>query len=421
MVLGVGFDLGNWQGEFALAVHGLHRLTALKAQKLKRPGRYADGGGLYLVIDQKLNRKWVLRVQTNGRRRDFGLGSCQHVPLAEAREGAKRIREQLRAGLDPVAEKKNARRTVPTFRDAAICVHKENLPTWRNEKHAAQWLNTLKVHAFPHFGDRPIDQIDGPMVREMLIGFWLERPETARRVRQRVGSVLDWAEANGFRQGPSPTRSLGKSLPRQPRQDTHFTALPWQDVPDFLRSLREESAASKTTKLLLEFTILTAARSGESRGAEWNEFDIRNANWEVPASRMKAGKVHTVPLSNRVIEILDQMSALRRSDTQRLVFEGIKPDRPTSDMTMTKAIRRMGVDVTVHGFRSSFRDWCAEATSTPREVAERALAHVIPNQTERAYNRSDLLERRRQLMVSWERHCLGRSADIVPIPSAKRI
>lgn len=397
-----------------MAGAGLHRLTAMQVQKLRKPGRHADGGGLYLVIDDKGNRKWVLRVQSNGRRRDFGLGSAVHVPLAEARDGARTIRAQLRGGLDPVLERKKARNVIPTFREAAIQVHKENEPTWRNRKHAAQWLTTLETYAFPKLGDHRIDLVDGPMVRDALLEIWLTIPETARRVRQRIGMVLDWAHASGLRETPSPTRNLAKSLPRQPKADEHYAAMPWNDVPEFIKDLHSKSTAGEPARLLLEFVILTAVRSGEARNAEWKEFNLKERTWTIPADRMKAEKPHVVPLSDRVIEILNRMLELRRVEDQSLVFEGRKPARPMSDMTLTQVLRRMELDVTVHGFRSSLRDWAAETTSFTREVAEQALSHAIESKVERAYRRSDLLEKRRALMSAWATFCAGPDGNVIP-------
>lgn len=396
---------------------GLHRLTAMQAQKLKKPGRHADGGGLYLVIDDKGNRKWVLRVQSNGRRRDFGLGSAVHVPLAEARDGARAIRAQLRAGLDPVQERQKALNVIPTFHEAAIRVHKENEPTWRNPKHAAQWMTTLETYAFPKLGNLRVDQVDGSMVRDALLDIWLTIPETARRVRQRIGMVLDWAHANGLRETPSPTRNLGKSLPRQPKADEHYAALPWCDVPAFIHDLHTKSTAGEPARLLLEFVILTAARSGEARQSQWSEFDLENRTWTIPSHRMKAGKPHVVPLSDRARKILNRMQELKRVEDQTLVFEGRKPDRPMSDMTLTQVLRRMEVDATAHGFRSSFRDWAAETTSFSREVAEQALAHVIESKVERAYRRGDLLEKRRGLMSAWATFCAGSDGNVIPFAS----
>lgn len=402
-----------------MAKRGMHLLTSMQVQRTKQPGRHADGGGLYLVVDDKGNRKWVLRVQSSGRRRDFGLGSAMHVGLAEAREGARQIRQQLRAGLDPVVERKRAANAVPTFREAAESVHKENLPTWRNPKHGAQWLSTLEVYAFPRLGNLPVDQVDGPAIRDVLIDIWLHIPETARRVRQRIGTVLDWAHVKGYREAPSPTRNLGKGLPKQPKAAKHFSAMPWEDVPAFIQKLHDTPKAGEPARLLLEFVILTAVRSGEARAACWREVDTKKRLWTIPADRMKAAKQHVVPLSDRAIEILERMSELRRVEDQDLVFEGMKAGRPMSDMTLTQVLRRMEIDATVHGFRSSFRDWAAETTSFPREVAEQALAHEIGNKVERAYRRSDLLDKRNDLMAAWAKHCASSDTNVVLLAAAR--
>lgn len=259
------------------------------------------------------------------------------------------------------------------------------------------------------------------MVRDALLDIWLTIPETARRVRQRIGMVLDWAHANGLRETPSPTRNLGKSLPRQPKADEHYAALPWSDVPAFINDLHSKSTAGEPARLLLEFVILTAVRSGEARQSEWSEFDLDDRIWTIPADRMKAGKPHVVPLTDRAVKILKRMLELRRVEDQSLVFEGQKPDRPMSDMTLTQVLRRMKVNATVHGFRSSFRDWAAETTSFPREVAEQALAHVIESKVERAYRRSDLLEKRRELMGAWASFLIGANGNVVPISEHRRI
>ncbi|MBB4286825.1 tyrosine-type recombinase/integrase [Roseospira goensis] len=392
------------------------RLTAAAVRALKTPGRYGDGRGLMLVVDKGGSRKWVLRIQVDGRRRDIGLGSVETVSLAEARAAAEAIRKQYRDGKDPVADRRKARETIPTFADAARLCHQENRPAWKNPKHAAQWLSSLEQHVFPSLGDIRVDRIDGPMVRDTLAGIWLTVPETARRVRQRILTVMDWSRAKGFRSEELPVRAIARGLPRQPKQDRHFEALPWQDVPAFVRGLRAYTAGP-AVKLGFEFMILTAARSGEMRGARWDEIDREARQWRIPGNRMKAGRPHVVPLSDRALEILDQAWALRRSDDQALVFEGARPGRPMSDMTLTMTLRRMEVNATAHGFRSSFRDWAAETTNVPREVAEQALAHTLKDKVERAYRRSDLLEKRRLLMEQWAATVTAedRGATVVPM------
>jgi len=390
---------------------GMAKLTALNV-KNARPGRHGDGDGLYLVVSDTGSRKWVLRIQANGKRRDFGLGSAKYVSLVEAREAAEDMRRAIRRGLDPQAERRRATQSIPTFREAAIMVHAEHRPSWKNEKHAKQWLSTLEMYAFPRLGDVPVNQIDGPMVRDVLAEIWLTIPETARRVRQRIGTVLDFAHAKGWRESEAPMRSVSRGLPPQPKVRGHFAAKPWQEVPEFISGMAETLQASEPVRLAIEFLILTAARSGEVRGARWSEFDLETRTWSIPAERMKGGRPHRVPLSDRAIEILERMKDFRRTDgLDAHVFEGQKPGRPLSDMTLTMPIRRAELPITVHGFRSAFRDWCAEATSTPREVAEACLAHVVKDAAEAAYARTDHFIRRRKVMISWATFCTRDSAS----------
>lgn len=399
-----------------------NRLTAAKVRSLKEPGRYGDGGGLYLEVGEGGARKWILRIQQNGKRRDLGLGSANDVTLAEARDAADTMRKQVREGLDPKAEKRKAKKVAPpTFRECALQVHKEHAPSWKNEKHGAQWLSTLERHAFPELGDLPVDQITGPMVRDVLAAIWLTIPETARRVRQRVGVVLDWAHAKGWREAEAPMRSVSKGLPRQPRKDNHFAAMPWQEVPEFLTKLEGTAQAGEPVKLLFRFLILTAVRSGEARGAAWGEIDQEAKLWTIPGSRMKGGKAHVVPLSPAALTVLERALALRSGDDPaELVFPGAKPGRPMSDMALTMLLRRMEIEATAHGFRSSFRDWASEATNFPREICEAALAHVVGGRVERAYARSDLLEKRRKLMDQWARHCSQTAGKVVPMARKRR-
>ena len=386
------------------------RLTALSVKNAGM-GRHGDGGGLYLVVSDTGSRKWVLRIQINGKRRDFGLGSATSVSLSEAREAAEDMRRAIRAGLDPKAERQRAKQSMPTFREAAVMVHEEHRPSWKNSKHAKQWLSTVEAYAFPRLGDLPINQIDGPMVRDVLADIWLTIPETARRVRQRIGTVLDFAHAKGWREAEAPLRSISRGLPKQPKIRAHFAAKPWQEVPEFIADMVEILKASEPVRLALEFLILTAARSGEVRGARWSEFDLQAKAWSIPANRMKGGRAHRVPLSDRAVEILERMKDFRRTDEPGAhVFEGQKPGRPLSDMTLTMPIRRAGLPITVHGFRSAFRDWCAEATNTPREVAEACLAHVVRDAAEAAYARTDHFDKRRDVMSAWSEFCCGTKA-----------
>ena len=398
----------------------MSKLTTLGVKKAGA-GRHGDGGGLYLVVSDTGSRKWVLRIQVNGKRRDIGLGSATKVGLSEAREAAEDMRRAIRKGDDPVAARRKAKDGMPTFREAAVMVHMEHLPSWKNAKHAKQWLSTLEAYVFPRLGNLPVNQIDGPIVRDVLADIWLTIPETARRVRQRIGTVLDFAHAKGWREAEAPLRSISRGLPKQSRVREHFAAMPWREVPDFITNMGDILKASETVRLAIEFLILTAARSGEVRGATWSEFDLEKRAWLISAERMKAGRTHRIPLSDRAVEILERMITFRRTDKPDvLMFEGQKPGRPLSDMSLTMPIRRAELPITVHGFRSSFRDWCAEATQTPREIAEACLAHVVRDAAEAAYARTDHFDKRRGVMDMWAAFCTGddKSGEIVQIKGA---
>jgi len=382
------------------------KLTALKIKSLKEPGRYSDGDGLFLEINGKGGASWILRVQTAGKRKDIGLGSAKTVSLADARDAAFMTRKKLAQGVDPVAERKQERSTVPTFRDAADMVHKEHQEGWKNGKHQKQWLATLETYAFPSLGNRLVSEIEGPAIRDVLAPIWLSKPETARRVRQRIGTVLDWAYAKGFRSSEAPMRSLSKGLPRQPKKDGHFAAMSYAQLPAFLAKLRERESVGR---LALEVLILTAARSGEIRGAEWTELDLDAGLWTLPASRMKMGRTHVVPLSPEAIEAFERAKKYKAGASE-LVFPGQNVKKPLSDMTLLKILRDMELSVTVHGFRSAFRDWVAEQTDFAGEIAEAALAHTVSNKVEAAYRRTDFLDKRKLMMAEWAAFVTDRPA-----------
>jgi integrase len=356
----------------------------------------------------------MVRVQKDGKRRDIGLGAASKVTLSQARVRAAEARAQVEAGLDPVAQRRKAA-GIPTFREVAAQVHAEHKKGWKNGKHQDQWLRTLEVYAFPTFGDRLVSEIDGPAVRDVLAEIWTEKPETARRVRQRIGAVLDWAHSKGHRDSEAPMRSLSKGLPRQPKQTGHHSAMPFADVPAFLLRLRERETWGR---LALEAAILTAARSGEIRGAQWSEVELDKALWTIPADRMKAGKEHVVPLSAAALRLFRRAQELRREGCP-FVFHGAKHDKPMSDMTLIKVLRDMGESVTAHGFRSSFRDWVSEDTQFSGDLAEAALAHAIPNKVEAAYRRGNLLEKRRGLMEAWTGYCEGAGVNVVRLAHRK--
>ena len=373
--------------------------TAIK-KALQSPGRHSDGNGLHLVTTRPGTASWVARLQKNGRRRDFGLGSFADVSASTARERITALRAQLAAGLDPIAERQKASGT-PTFKEAAIFIHSERQQRWRNGKHQQQWLNTLQTYAFPRLGAMKLQAITLADITAVLSPIWLEKPETARRVAQRLGIVLDWAFLNGHRETEAPMRSILRLMPQQPRRDGHHAAMPIDELPTFFARLNE---AENVTRLALKLVILTAARSGELRGATWDEIDLDKRLWIIPAHRMKASREHVVPLSPSAVAVFQRAQEIRTGETE-LVFPGLKRGRPLSDMALTKLLRDWKLPYTIHGFRSTFRDWVSEETDFADEVAERALAHQVPGKTQRAYSRTDLLEKRKMLMSDWAAFC----------------
>lgn len=393
---------------------GIHRLSAAAIKYIADPGWHADGGGLYLEVDQSGRKRWAMRLTVNGKRRDFGLGPLHKVSLLEARERATEYRSKAYRGIDPVADKRRPkdqpRPTVPTFEEVSRKVHEQRRGAWSNGKHVDQWINTLRDHVFPIIGTRPIDEIGTPDVLNVLTPIWTNKPETARRVRQRLATVLDWARAAGHRSGDNPVQLIGDALPRHRREPEHHPALPYQQVAKFIGKLRR-SNAEQITKLAFEFLILTAARTTEVRKARWSEVDLTARTWTIPGSddktgrRMKAGREHVVPLSNRCAAILTSAKALSRDD--ELIFPDSQSGKAMSENRFLVARDALGYTkdkCTPHGFRSSFRDWAAEETTFPAEVVEMALAHAIKSKVEAAYRRGHLLTKRAELMEAWARY-----------------
>lgn len=391
---------------------GNNKLSAARVNSLKQPGRYGDGDGLWLQIGPSGTKSWLFRYERDGRERQMGLGPLALVSLAEAREKTHACRKILLDGRDPIEERRATRASARaeaakgiTFRDCAARYIAAHRAGWRNAKHAAQWGSTLEAYASPHFGDLHVGAIDTALVLKAIEPIWTEKPETASRVRGRIESVLDWATARGYRRGENPARwkgHLDHLLPRRQKlaRVRHHPALPYQDVPEFMAALRAQTGVSARA---LEFTILTAARTGEALGARWPEIDFKSRTWTVPGDRMKAGREHRVPLPDRAVEIL---SALPREG--EFVFIGARAGRPLSNMALLMTLRRMNREaITAHGFRSSFRDWAAETTAYPSEVAEMALGHTVRSAVEAAYRRGDLFEKRRRLMADWAKYCEG--------------
>ena len=376
------------------------RLTARKIETAK-PGKYSDGGNLYLIVSPTGARKWVLRFTWRGKAREMGLGTPATVSLADARERAANARRMIGQGLDPINERKRTG-GVPTFGEMADQVREALSVGFRNEKHRAQWKATLATYAAP-LSDKPIDAILTDDVLAVLKPIWTTKSVTASRVRGRIEKVLDAAKAKGYRQGENPARwrgHLDHLLPKQSKLTrSHHAAMPYEHVAAFIGRLRESDSLAAQA---LELTILTAARSGEILGMGWSEVDLDKKIWTVPANRMKAGREHRVPLSERAVAILRQLADIKTFD---FVYPGQRKNRRLSNMAIFMMLRRMKADVTVHGFRSTFRDWAGNESHFPREVVETALAHVVGDAAEQAYRRSDALEKRRKLMEAWASYC----------------
>jgi integrase len=387
------------------------RLTALTVQRMAKPGYHADGAGLYLQVSPNGSKSWIYRYRRNGKLRDKGLGSLLALSLAEAREAAARCRKMLAEGIDPIQatrEKRQAERLekarTKTFRQCVTAYLEAKAGEWSNEKHADQWRNTLEKYANSVFGDVPVQDVDTPLVHRALDAIWKTKNETATRVRGRIEKVLDWAKVAGLRTGDNPARWKGHldamlAKPSQVQKVVSHPALPFAQIGSFMKALRqEESIAAKA----LEFTILTAGRTGEIIGTRWEEINLDAAVWTIPAERMKMNKEHRVPLPRRAVELLHGLNPAKEG----FVFRGARTGRPLSNMAMAELLKRMErTDITVHGFRSTFRDWAAELTPFPNEVVEMALAHRIANAVEAAYRRGDLMEKRRMLMQEWQDYC----------------
>lgn len=365
-------------------------------------GRHGDGNGLYLVVDPSGARRWIVRVTVKGHRNregkplrtDFGLGGADIVTLTQARDRALEYRRMAKQGINP---RFNGRQEIPSFEEIAQQVHIERLPTWKNPKHGQQWINTLAEYAFPKIGRLPVSEIEQPEIMQVLSPIWTTKHETAKRLAQRIKAVLDVAKSKGFRDGENPVNTIrdAKVLPRVKQKVQHHKAMRWQDVPAFYADLAKRDA---TAAKALMFTCLTASRTSEVLQARWEEFDFDAMLWTIPHERMKAGEEHRVPLTPQMVAILEPLKALQ----SEAVFEGQKRHKPLSNMAMLMLLRRMKIEgITVHGFRSTFRDWAAERPDVSREVAEMSLAHKVGSDVERAYARSDLLEKRRQLMERW--------------------
>jgi integrase len=389
----------------------VRRLNSRLVSALGKPGRHADGDGLYLVVAKGGSKQWVFLFRFGGRLREMGLGGISGVSLADARKAAEVCRAKVARCINPI-DARQRELFVPNFGECADEFLAGMSGQWRNDKHRKQWKMTLTEYT-ASIRSMPVNMIETADVLRVLKPIWQRTPETASRLRGRIERVLDAARAKGYRSGENPARwrgHLDTLLPaRQKLTKGHHAAMPYSDVPAFIALLRERQGVAA---LALEFLILTAARSGEVLGAKWSEIDIDRRIWTVPRNRMKTAVEHRAPLSSRAMTIIEQMAKVR---TSAYVFAGDREGRPLSSMALGMVLRQMQVLVTVHGFRSAFRDWCGEVTSFPREVAEAALAHVVGDATERAYRRGDALEKRRKLMEAWASYCEPKACNVVAL------
>lgn len=399
----------------------IHRLKSIEIDRLaKRRGMHHDGGGLYLSADGKAQCSWLFRYMLDRRARAMGLGPYPTITLAEARDRAAKCRRLVVDGKDPI-ERRDAEQTrtrleaakAITFRQAAKFYMDSQRAGWRNAKHGKLWANTLATYAYPQIGDLPVAAIDTDLIFKVLEPIWTVKPETAGRVRQRIESILDWAKVRGYREGENPARWRGhleKLLPPQckVRAVVNHPALHYSKLPAFMAELRQQGGMASRA---LEFTILTAARTGETIGARWSEIDLKANRWTIPAARMKAAREHIVPLSPPAAEILQAVKSIDAPSPDGFVFQGTRPGRPLSNMALLMLLRRMGHgDVTTHGFRSTFSDWVGDRTNFDQQTREFALAHGINDKTEAAYRRATAVDKRRRMMAAWADYCCASRA-----------
>ena len=385
------------------------KLTAKFVENVSEAGKYYDQHGLFLHVRPSGAKKWLQRYTFQGRRREIGLGSAKIVSVATARRNAHQNLVLVSEGIDPIEDKKQDT-VIPKFEVAARKVYEDNRPTWRNAKHAAQFITTLETYAFPVIGSMSVKEINSSHILRILSPIWVAKAETAKRVRQRLSTVFKYCVAQQWRTDDPANIAIVEALPNPKRKVQHRKSISYNDVSDFIETV-SKSSAGLSTKLGLEFLILTATRSGEVRNARWNE--VNGSLWTIPAERMKAGVAHRIPLPSRCIEILAEAKEI--SQGSGFIFEGTKPNKPLSENTFNKLMKELGLEVHAHGFRTSFRTWTQEKTNYPREIAEAALAHSLRDKAEAAYARSDLLEKRAEMMEAWAQFISASEDNIISI------
>ncbi len=391
--------------------HPRQKLTSISTKKITSPGRHADGNGLYLLVDNSGAKRWVQRLVIKGRRTDMGLGSCDCVTLASARATASANRQVARQGGDPVAERKKQRRLTPTFKEASESVHQDRLPTYRNAKHAAQWINTLRTYAFPKIGSLSVAEVTPTQLAAVLSPIWTTKQETASRLKQRIWTVCEWSKGHGYIV-INPADNLKSILPPAQKSRRHHASVDYKSIPEFMTCLRS-GPSSEQSKLGLELVMLTCLRTSEVRLGLWAEINWENNIWTIPAERQNKTKnpeEHVVPLTQRCMEILTRLREL--SGGNCYIFPGATRIKPISEMTFLMAMRRLGRKETVHGFRATARTWAEEETNHSPEILEKALSHTIKDKVQAAYRRGNLLEKRRIFMEDWQNYTMSKSYEI---------
>ena len=385
------------------------KLTAKFVENVSEAGKYYDQHGLFLHVRPSGAKKWLQRYTFQGRRREIGLGSAKIVSVATARKNAHQNLVLVSEGIDPIEDKKQDS-VIPKFEVAALKVYEDNRPTWRNAKHAAQFITTLETYAFPVIGSVSVKEINSSHILRILSPIWVKKAETAKRVRQRLSTVFKYCVAQQWRTDDPANIAIVEALPNPKRKVQHRKSISYNDVSDFIETV-SKSSAGLSTKLGLEFLILTATRSGEVRNARWDE--VNGSVWTIPAERMKAGVAHRIPLPSRCIEILEEAKTISQGSC--FIFEGTKPNKPLSENTFNKLMKELDLEVHAHGFRTSFRTWTQEKTNYPREIAEAALAHSLRDKAEAAYARSDLLEKRAEMMEAWAQFISSEASYVINI------
>ena len=397
--------------------HPNNQLTYFDIKRFNKPGRYADGNNLYLLVEPTGSKRWILRLTVGNRRRDMGLGNIKLVSLKNARELAIHYKSQARSGLDPFIERKKEKGAFVTFKTCTESVYKIVEPGLKNKRFAKSWLSSIEQHAYPHIGDVPISQITPANILSVLTPIWNSKSETARKIKQRLTLIMKWSRAQGYYDGYDPVEIAEQALPRIKKIKKHFKAIDFEELPNFIKKLKK-GELSFVTKCALEFLILTAGRTTEVIHAVWDEINFEKGLWTIPAIRMKNNKEHVVPLTTKMIHILTELKKLKKDSFY--IFE-ISKNKPISNNTMRIALqKRLNVDATIHGMRSSFKDWASEKTNFNNEVSEMALAHSIGNKVEASYRRGNLLQKRKALMNEWEHFLYKKDVKIFTIKTNRR-